>query len=104
MYLRTYVRSFVQTDVHSYARTENLKLYAPSIIRCGGIKTFKRTSARRFWYLNGYIFIVQSEVTTAVGGDRGGEGGTAEGPGSDKGFTMSECGNARCGLFPSDSL
>ena len=35
------VHTFLQMDVHSYARTyirKTEKLYAPSIIRCGGIK------------------------------------------------------------------
>ena len=36
--LRTYVYTFVQTDVHSYARMENLKTICPGIIWCGGHK------------------------------------------------------------------
>ena len=40
-YVHTYVHTFVQMDVNSYARThiqKTEKLYAPGIIRCGGIK------------------------------------------------------------------
>ena len=41
-YVCTYIHTFVQKDVHSHTRThvrKTQKLYALSIIQCGGIKT-----------------------------------------------------------------
>ena len=58
-YVCTYVHTFVQKDVHSYARTENRKTICPQhhpicpgIIRCGGIKNVYFLG---IWSLRNYL-------------------------------------------------